>query len=128
MFDNSINLDKTKSEITRLIKTQFKSLHCCQQEIELKEISKEEVDLIPIADQEASKVRTSCIDTKEETKRLDKPILLTKHDVNTKSRWVEIETIEIGGMLNNFNFYSNQRDKNREVMNDSQIGFIQTYP
>ena len=78
MFDNCINLDKAKSEITRLIKTQFKSLHCCQQEIELKEIFKEEVDLIAIADQEASKVRTSCIDTKEETKRLSQIDIINK--------------------------------------------------
>ena len=106
MFDNSINLDKAKSEITRLIKTQPKSLHCCQQEIESKEISKEEVDLIAIADQEASKVRTSCIHTKEETKRLSQTDIINKTWMwILKSRWVEIETIEIDGMLDNFNFY-----------------------
>ena len=71
----------------------------------------------------------SCIDTKEETKRLSQTDIINKAWMwILKSRWVEIETIEIGGMLDNFNFYSNQRDKNREVMNDSQIGFIQTYP
>ena len=36
---------------------------------------------------------------------------------------MEIEILELGGKLDNFNFDLNQRDKNQEEMNESQIGF-----